>query len=180
MVETRANRTGLPLRGARRTQSAMPNPPPRIVEEVNEQVDESRQEADPNMANGNGNQARPGVGSEATSPPLAGNSQVQGRRERPGVTVRSDRTYGSSRQSRGSFTSSQYRAVQDMVYSAVHNAMAGLMPPPPSRPPQATANAENVQPAENVQQAGVARPIVQPVPVAVAPMRNVGDGNSYE
>jgi hypothetical protein len=50
----------------------------------------------------------------------------------------------------------------------------------PNRPPRAAATAENVQPAENVQQAEVARPIVQPVPVAVAPMRNVGDGSSYE
>ena len=151
MVNTRsALNAGLPPRNARRTQSAMATPPRRAEEAAKEVVDESHHTGDQSLNNGvarensrvdgeeNG-QDLPRAGSEASYPPQVEVSrQTQGRNGRQGRGTSSDRTYNPSRQSRGSMSSDQLRVMQDMVYEAVHNAMAGLMPPPPDRaPPQA-------------------------------------------
>ena len=83
-------------------------------------------------------------------------------------------------------TSSQLRAMQGMVYEAVHNAMAGMMPPSPDRAPRqaaipfgsgSTAKQPNARPAENLPTAGRVRPNG---PDARIPTRDVSYGNSYE
>ena len=68
-----------------------------------------------------------------------GDDRQQGSGRRLEESWYSDRTYGSSRQSRESFSSSQMRVIRDMMYTTIHEAIAGRMPPPvapvPNQPP---------------------------------------------
>ena len=59
-----------------------------------------------------------------------GNDRQQGSGRQLEESWYLDRTYGSSRQSRESFNSSQMKVIRDMMYSTIHEAMTGWMPPP--------------------------------------------------